>query len=573
MKGAARLIVILGLVLAGTADILIFVNGRLFDRSEKVDDPGQRIDILKKANGLYAFNDLAFYGLGKAYLDLGKTNPAPADSNRVALEQAAAHLRRAIRLNPTSPFFHFYYARSLFELSFLSDVSKEVYLGEFRKAANLAAPSTEIFFEVGRTFLSFWPELTDNDRNYALGLVQKIFEEKDKPRTLALFNTWELNSGDFAILEPLLPTDGGILRLYANFLGEKSLSIEDRQKALAKTEYFEFMKVKSDIEAGERAVFARDWEAASRTFESCRERLGRIAFYQNLSHQDLIPRAEFDDLYRSNLLSLAKCRLEQERVLASAEDELREYLRLEARAAKVAELEAFLKARRLIPERRDDQLSDLHRLSFLLMLDFKQKRYAETMKVANLLKTSFVLVPESMKTSYVQVLQTIGDTCQQLGSTFEAGDFYQKALEADPKNLETLVRLRQIYLALSLDDKAQEVNTKIGGLLSSQLSSGYLFIEKWENLSRTVRCDGQKVVLNLGFSIEPGLSPLISIFFNGQVVWENYLPEGSLALPLQTMVGENILHLRPLNRPVTLLELACAIEKPDELQAESSLRR
>ncbi|NIM59455.1 MAG: hypothetical protein GTO16_11020, partial [Candidatus Aminicenantes bacterium] len=52
------------------------------------------------------------------------------------------------------------------------------------------------------------------------------------------------------------------------------------------------------------------------------------------------------------------------------------------------------------------------------------------------------------------------------------------------------------------------------------------------------------------------ITPLITIFFNGRVVWEDYFKDEVLSLPLESRVGKNYLEIVPVNRTVSLVKLA-----------------
>jgi len=54
---------------------------------------------------------------------------------------------------------------------------------------------------------------------------------------------------------------------------------------------------------------------------------------------------------------------------------------------------------------------------------------------------------------------------------------------------------------------------------------------------------------------EKGITPLISVFFNGRVVREEYLKEEVLSIPVDSKIGKNLLRIVPLNRPVSLVKL------------------
>ena len=58
-------------------------------------------------------------------------------------------------------------------------------------------------------------------------------------------------------------------------------------------------------------------------------------------------------------------------------------------------------------------------------------------------------------------------------------------------------------------------------------------------------------------------SPLISIFFNGRVVREDYLEGGTLPLFLETRSGENRIQVVAVNQPVQLIKLTWKTDQDD----------
>jgi len=52
------------------------------------------------------------------------------------------------------------------------------------------------------------------------------------------------------------------------------------------------------------------------------------------------------------------------------------------------------------------------------------------------------------------------------------------------------------------------------------------------------------------------LIPLVSIFFNGRVVWEAYLKDKAASFVLETKVGNNELQIVAVNREVSLVKLS-----------------
>ena len=50
--------------------------------------------------------------------------------------------------------------------------------------------------------------------------------------------------------------------------------------------------------------------------------------------------------------------------------------------------------------------------------------------------------------------------------------------------------------------------------------------------------------------------PLVTIEFNREVVWDDYLEEESFSIPVKAVVGENILHISTTNYPVILKKIS-----------------
>jgi hypothetical protein len=564
MIAVKRAGLLLTILIVAAADILIYMNTHLFYQAQKAEENKKKLGILDEANKIYPLNDQVNYSLGKANLDMGLECLSSPKESELYFRKASEDFRRSIRLNPASSFSHFYFAKSLFNLSLFTDSSDASLLEEYKKAAELADQSTQIFYEVGMTFLSLWSRLSNNERTYTLDMVKKILYRKNKERISALINNWELNVGDFDILERLLPQDADIYRLYANFLGEKAIAIESRQKALAVAESLEFERAKAAYQSGENEAFYYRWAEAEQQFTAYLNRTKRINFYQDLVAQKLVHNSEYIQYTRLSLLGLAKCRLARGKTLSEVEDLLREYLALEDKAASLAELETYLVESRLISDKPSEKFDDLGMLSFQLLLLHKQNRDSEILNLGRLLQNSFVVVPERKKDDYINVLQIIGDSFQKLDYLYEAIEFYKKALELDPKNLATLVRIRQNYVKLNNDEKIQETNAKIRDIISSEIDFKNRSLKKEEVFSQALIFDGQKMDVNLFLNQEQGVLPLVSVLFNGRVVWENIVESGNISVPVQSRVGKNIIKITSLNRPVSLLKIVCRYENEKE---------
>jgi tetratricopeptide (TPR) repeat protein len=206
----------------------------------------------------------------------------------------------------------------------------------------------------------------------------------------------------------------------------------------------------------------------------------------------------------------------------------------------------------------DASFDNLERLSFQLFLYFKQNRYRDIVRIGRLLQQSLVVVPKGKREVYVKVLQLVGDSYQKVDFIYDADEFYQKALEVDLENLETLLRICRNYERLNDDEKIREIKERIDTLMSpSERVFKNLTIDKGRSFSNTLALDGRKIILDLHFkNSSKRITPLITVFFNGRVVWEDYLKDEVLSLPLESRIGKNSLEIVAVNRAVSLDKLA-----------------
>lgn len=558
MKNLRTILIILALTCVGVLCALIYWNNHLYNKAENIEESEKKIEILERAVDFFPSNDLVFYELGRAYFNLGINQLSDRAKSEEYLQKSIKHLRNSLRSNSSSYYGHFNLAQSLLYLSYLFPASDVNPYDEFKKAASLAGENSQIYFEVSKIFLTQWSQLSDEDKDFALEILKKVAERKNKERILSLLRTWEMNVKDYTIIENILPEDHRIYRIYAEFLAEKSLSLQARLRSLSKVEFLEFQMAKEKYKEGEQEFFSYRMKEASSHFHSCLNILERIKFYQNLASQNLIDRYEFNELKRATLLNLVKCQIEQEKGLIEVEDYLLDYLSLEDRVEAIGELENYLKERQLIGDKIESSFNDLDRLYFQLILNFNRSQYRDIMKAGRKLKQSFVVVPENKKQVYIRILNLIGDSYQQINYVYDANDFYKRGLEIDPNNLESLLRIRRNYERLRSDEEIRKTSEKIEEILSpkERTFKNYL-IKKSRGLSRTLILDGKKAIIDLHFDFdEKDIAPLISVFFNGSVVWEDYLKDEILSLSLNTKIGKNSLKLIPLNRDIHLNKFA-----------------
>jgi tetratricopeptide (TPR) repeat protein len=557
MKVLKKHILLIVLVVVAAIDILIYWNMHLYYRAKDEKNHKKKIEILERANQIYPINDLVFYELGKAYFRLGNRNLSDIEKSEIYLRESIQNFSQSIRINPASYFSHHRLARSLLFMSYISESLDVNPYEEYKKVALLLGHNHRIYYDVGKVLLSRWGELTKEDRDFTSEVLRKIARGKDRDKLHAIMQIWEMNVEDYGVMEKILPEDSNVYRMYAKFLGEKSLSVKERQRMLASAEFLEFERAKSENNSGENDFLYFQVKQASEHFKSCLDRLEDLRFYQDLTQQNLINPSEFNSLQKLVFLNLAKCLLEEGRKIGEVKGHLRNYLALEDKVPAIGELESYLRDRGLIGEELDVSFDDLDLLSFQLLLYFKQNRYRDIVKIGRLLEQSFVVVPEEKRQDYVRILQLLGDSFQKIDYIYDAGEFYQKALEMDPRNMDTLLKSRQNYERLNEDEKILETKEKINKLVSSpEIISKNLTIHKGRRFSRALTLDGRKITIDLHFEkSEEGIIPLISVFFNGRVVWEDYVKDEAISFTVESKIGRNVVQVISVNHAASLVGL------------------
>jgi hypothetical protein len=546
------------LIVIGAIEIVLYWNTHLFHQAkEKIKDTERKIEVLERANLFYPYNDLIYYELGKAYFDLGIKNISRKEVRETYLRESLQNYVRFLQINPASPFGHFNFAQSLLYMSYVTPTSDIDYFKEYKKAALLTGHHSEIFYEVGKILFSRWEWLSEEERDFTLEIIKKTLRRKERNKLMALLHTWEMNVKSYDVMDRILPVDSDVYRLYAQFLGEKSLSTEVRQQKLAQAEFIDYEKARMMYDNGQYKFKYYQLKEASNHFRSSLNLLKKINFYQDLTDQILINHLEFEELQKLLYLSLAKCGIEQNEDSEKVEDYLYSYLSLEDKLMNIKELESYLKDKGLIESKLEGSFDDLKQLSFQILLSFKQSRYRDIMKVGSLLQQSFIIIPEDKKKDYMKILQIIGDSFFKSDFMYDAEEFFQKALEIEPDNLSTLSGLLQIYERLNKVREFQVIDTRIEKRLSPrEIADQDIIIEKGKRYSYTLAFGGRKVILNLRFRRNlRGADPLIAVFFNRKVVWEDYSSDDTISVSLDTKVGDNVLVVMPVNTTVRLVKV------------------
>jgi tetratricopeptide (TPR) repeat protein len=556
-KKAALLAALVVLVLV---EISVSWNAVLILKGKALDaDPEGRVRTFRRANAVYPWNDLAYFELGKVYFEQAAEALSDPAARNALFGRAVDSFLRSLRLNPGAPAVHFHLAQTLLYMSYLSLPAPLPYFEEYKKAAELTGHNSQIYFEVGRVLLSRWETLTPEEKDFALDILKKSLAGKNEPRLLALLETWNLHVGDHALLDRILPEDAALLRVYARFLGEKSLDLAERQGALARAEQLDFLGAKRELDVALRETeFFHSAEAATHLAGSL-EALSNVKFYQALTGRELIDPKEFHDVLKKARRLLAMNRIEETRSLADPDGAVAAYLDIEDEFTALGEFEGFIKERGLLGEdpTATAPAKDLQTLAFRMALDFRQNRYRDIVKVGDLLASSSLVISPSGRPSYVRILGLIGESNLKLDYVYEAEKYFRTALAIEPDNLSLLLGIEKCSNRLNDETGTAEARRAIERLVTpTEVDLGGRPLRRGETFRFPLVTDGRPRTVRIGLApAESGGRPLASVFFDGRVVWEGYVEAGSVGFPASPRIGENTLEIAAVGGSVVLTDV------------------
>jgi hypothetical protein len=554
-----RLIGITLAAVVGFVGLAQFMSQARVERARLRTSQSERvIGILEGGWNIVPWNDSLHHELGWAYFQAGVNHLQDASGRDADFRVSYGHFLQALTLNPLSAAIHFDFAQALQYMSFFDLGISEDSLGELKKAARLSGTHPQIYAEAGKSMFARWATLSAEDRAYAQSVVQTVLRENPAAEDVETFlDLWELNVSDPAVLEAILPQDAAVDRQAARYLGERSLSRDERIRFRSRADALDFRTARDEFAAGQTDTGKLRLEEARAHFRAGRAALDRIVFAQNLIGEDSIDRLEFRDLAKSIRLGLAKCALEETRRLDDVFEDLVAYLDLEDSAAAIGELEMFLKERNIIEGKTDVDVRDFNRFFLEVLVGFKQNRFREIIQAGSSLERSLLVIPEAMKPAYVRVLELIGDSYRKLDYIYESNGFYAKALAEGGPGVGILLKMRKNYERLNDPDRMKSLDRDIRKLLPAgwEVLTGAV-LDGAASLSRAYVLDGRKFSLTILFE-EPGPEPfpLVSILFNGQLAWEDYLAGPKLELTLPSEIGRNSIEVAVANRSVRLKAL------------------
>ena len=555
------------LPLAGLAVLVLLQaavawNARLCWRAKAVaTGPDAKIRLLRRANALFPWNDAVFFELGKVYFAQGAEalgNPAARDT--LFRRSVDAYLR-SLRLDPSSPAVHFELAQALLYMSYLSLPAPLGYFEEYKRAAELTGHNSQIRFDVGKVLLARWESLSRAEQDFVADILRRSLAGQDEERLRDLLETWNLSVRDIGLIDRLLPDEPGALRLYARYLGERSLFPEARRAALARAEALDVARARSELDRGRHEAEAfRTAEAAARSAAAL-DALGSVKFYQALAGKEFFDPKEFAAIRKAALRLLAMSRIEETRSLADKDGVIAAYLAAEDDFTALSEFETFVKERGLLDEDEAvSPLKDLPTLAFRMTLDFQLNRYRDIARDGGLLASSSLLIAPSGRPSYARILRLIGESDLKLDNVYEAERYLRMALEVDPQDLEVLLSLERCYRRLNEEAKAAEVEGIVDRLTSPAVTelAGRVVDGEVPYKLDLVTSGGPRT-LRLEFAPSPeGGHPLVSIFLDGRIVWEGNGDTGLAEFPATLGPGRVPLEITVLSGAVTLSRIGLA---------------
>jgi hypothetical protein len=566
MTGGRRFLLTVAIVAIAAADIAIYWNYHLYRRAARGGAVGEaRVAALERARRFFPYNEAVSFELGRARFGVAMDKVEDAAARDAALSAALGDFERSLRLNPASARVQFQYAQALLYRSYFAPGDKTRVYDEYKKAARLTGHNAPTYFEVGRILLSQWPGLGEADRRFALDLLRTVLAQPDKGKLATVLQVWDLSVRDFGVLTGILPESADAWRQYAQFLGEKGLSLEERRSAMARAEGLEFERARREFEQGDRMFRFYRFEDAFNRYQWCLGTLKGIRFYQDLAGERTIEPAEHAALLKATYLSMAKCRLEAGKPFEEALPFLRSYVDAEDEVAVLGDLEAFLRERGLIEESLTAGAKDFRLFAFHLLLAFKQNRYRDVVQVGMDMQRGVLVVPDSSKEDYARILELVGDSYQKLDYIYESNGFYERALAQGSDDLAVLLKLKKNRERLNEEAAVRDADAWIARLLTPEenAAAAERTVEKGRPFVKQLKFDGSDLAFEIAVrGAEAGRVPLLAVVWNDRVVWEGLVQAGTaVRIDVRSRLGMNSLTLVPVNTPVVVSRIHWSFRK------------
>jgi hypothetical protein len=533
---------IAGLAALVLVQAVVAWNARLCWRARAVEtEPEAKIRILGRAAAAFPWNAEVFFELGRAYFSRGAEALNDPGSRDRSFGLAVAAFLRSIRLDPGSSAAHFELGQTLLYMTYLGLPAPYGYFEEYKRAAELTGHNSRIHYEVGKVLLGRWDGLSPQEKDFVAGLLKGALAGRGEERLTDFLEAWNLAGRDRELVDRVLPDDAASLRAYARFLGERALSLEARQSALARAEAMDVARARTELAQARREAERFRTADSSARAAAALAALDSIRFYQDLTGHRLFDPKDFRSIRTGARRLLAMNRIEETRSLADGDGLIAAYLADEDDPAALGEFETFFKERGLdAGTGADSPFKDLHVLLLRTSLDFKLNRYRDIARVGDLLSSSSLVIAPSGRPLYAAILRLVGESDLKLDSVYDAERFYRMAQQAEPDDLGVLLGLERCYSRLNDEAGAAEVRKALGRLTSPPLTDlGGRVVPKGEKFEASFVSAGGplRVRLEMG-PAGPGRPPLVSVFAAGRVVWEGNGDTGSIVFDIDPPPGK-----------------------------------
>lgn len=559
MSKTTRIAALAGLAALTAFQAAVAWNASLYWRARAASRLEERARLLERARAVFRWNELVDFELGKVRFERAVEALGDPVARDADLETSVRDFLRALRLNPALPAVHFHFAQALLYMSYLGRPTPVAAFEEYRRAAGLTGHKSQIFFEVGLVLLGRWEALSADEREFALGLLRRVFTSSDEDRLRTLLEAWHLHSGDETVIERVLPDDPSFLRHYARFLGEKGLSLEARWRALARAEALEARRAREELDRARRAFELGRRDEASRLIFSGLKTLEGVRFYQGLTGLELYDPRQLEDVRKGLHRLRVMARIDETRSLDAAADDAAAYLALEDEFTALSDLESFIRERGLLGEgpTAASPVRDLETLAFRVRLDFALNRYRDIVRAGDLLRSSSLVISGAGRPSYARVLGLVADSHLKLDNVYEAEAYYRAALEVWPDDLQVLLGLESCYGRLNDDVRAAETRRLIERIVSPPvLDLGGRTIARGQAFETALVTDGRPRKLQLEIApTDPETRPLVSVVFDGRVVWEGRVGDAQPAFEARPRRGPATLRIEAVSGPARLIAL------------------
>jgi hypothetical protein len=560
MSRLNKLLVITGLLVFILINAVLYWGQHLYYHADRESNEDRKMQLLQTSAEWVPFDAKVYLELGNMFHEKADRNldePAARTGN---LELSIQNYRHSIRMNPGSYEAHYALGRALLYLSYLQPENHD-FFQEYWKAAQLTTFDNEIYFEIGRILFSLWTELADSQKSFTLDILNNVIQTKNNERLWRILQTWAANVMDYEVIEDILPETPSAYRMYARFLGERSLALENQQLRLAQAEYMEFEAAKVKFSQAQSDFRLYRLQPAANKYLDSNRMLQKIYFYQNLlPERSFIDAGEYGDLFKLSLLGVIQSTALQENTIEAVKEYFDRYLEIEDDPATLERLEEFFEEKNWL-ELKPGSENNALRMYYRINLDYKQSRFREIAGLAHHADEMEYNYQEKFKDELQVIYRLIGDSYQKIDFLYDAVDYYRKALQLSPNDVKTLVQLRNSYLRLNNEEKLAEINAHIEKLMAPPE-------EIFENLKVMKNTEWRFPLL-----IEPGkvririsifpensvFAPLVSIYLNGEVVYEEYLENktSGSAVNFQVRLNslQNDLRIIPVNQDVFIRKI------------------